>query len=698
MVRHADGRAAAALARRAAARARCATQRGARAAAARPAAASASSSWRWRSRRPGCARPRDCRAPSGRAAAARAATASQARSHPDLLVLLPEALRESLGWALGDERGEERRRRGSEAQAEQGDPVEAVRAAIAFAQTHVGARARQGGRRPPGRAHERDRRERAAEDARGAAGRCALRARSGGARALLPTIRSRCQARRAAAAAARPTPSAGWRAQGVAGAGRAARAPAAASRRRRSPGADDGIDAARWPRCRAGRARRCRRRCRLAAAARWSRRCRSSATTRCAWRAARAPRYFPRRARGRRGADSPRSLRLVARTGARRARRRAPLERRPGGREPCRAGPRSAENAASPAPRAGLVATLARMSEPAARAAAARVDRAGAGGARPSVIQLVFREKGALYAAYMPMFSRRRPLRADDARLQARRGHLPAAVAARRPAALSGGRQGRLDHAGQRLGRPHAGRRRAFPDRREDARAQAARSRRSLGTSISSAKPDADDLTRGAERGCRGGAPPAATAHVRRFALPSELSRTAPSSMPEIRAAMARGAGRPRAVHLHDARGVRAASTRWRSRYDNFWCSAGVHPDNEDVREPSVDDLVALAALPRGRRDRRDRPRLLPARTAAASPTWSGSASAFASTSAPRARRGRPLVIHTRSASADTLRVLREERDGAARPGGVFHCFTETRRGRAGGARPRASTSRSRAS
>jgi TatD DNase family protein len=35
-----------------------------------------------------------------------------------------------------------------------------------------------------------------------------------------------------------------------------------------------------------------------------------------------------------------------------------------------------------------------------------------------------------------------------------------------------------------------------------------------------------------------------------------------------------------------------------------------------------------------------------------------------------------PLVIHTRSASDDTLLVLREE--GAATAGGVFHCFTET--------------------
>jgi TatD DNase family protein len=37
---------------------------------------------------------------------------------------------------------------------------------------------------------------------------------------------------------------------------------------------------------------------------------------------------------------------------------------------------------------------------------------------------------------------------------------------------------------------------------------------------------------------------------------------------------------------------------------------------------------------------------------------------------------GKPLVIHTRSASADTLAIVREE--GGDRPGGVFHCFTET--------------------
>ena len=37
---------------------------------------------------------------------------------------------------------------------------------------------------------------------------------------------------------------------------------------------------------------------------------------------------------------------------------------------------------------------------------------------------------------------------------------------------------------------------------------------------------------------------------------------------------------------------------------------------------------------------------------------------------------GKPLVIHTRAAAEDTLRIMREEDAGAA--GGVMHCFTES--------------------
>lgn len=112
------------------------------------------------------------------------------------------------------------------------------------------------------------------------------------------------------------------------------------------------------------------------------------------------------------------------------------------------------------------------------------------------------------------------------------------------------------------------------------------------------------------------------------------------------------------------------------TRDDNFWCSAGVHPDNEGVREPALADLLALAARPRvvaigetgldyyrlngrslGEMEwQRERFRVH-IRAARASDL--------------------PLVVHTRSASDDTLAILREE--GAERAGGVFHCFTETK-------------------
>ena len=114
--------------------------------------------------------------------------------------------------------------------------------------------------------------------------------------------------------------------------------------------------------------------------------------------------------------------------------------------------------------------------------------------------------------------------------------------------------------------------------------------------------------------------------------------------------------------------------------YDNFWCSAGVHPDNEGVREPSLDDLLALARLPRV---------VAIGETGLDYYRLNGRSIADMEWQRERFRvhiraaraTGLPLVVHTRSASDDTLGVLREE--GAAGspgdgPGGVFHCFTET--------------------
>ncbi|HET7794093.1 MAG TPA: DNA polymerase III subunit delta' [Rhizobacter sp.] len=58
----------------------------------------------------------------------------QAHSHPDLLVLLPEALREPLGWGGGDE-SDEGEGKASKAKPSKEIKVEAVRTAVAFAQS-----------------------------------------------------------------------------------------------------------------------------------------------------------------------------------------------------------------------------------------------------------------------------------------------------------------------------------------------------------------------------------------------------------------------------------------------------------------------------------------------------------------------------------------------------------------------------------
>jgi TatD DNase family protein len=119
--------------------------------------------------------------------------------------------------------------------------------------------------------------------------------------------------------------------------------------------------------------------------------------------------------------------------------------------------------------------------------------------------------------------------------------------------------------------------------------------------------------------------------------------------------------------------------------YDNFWSTVGVHPDNEDVREPSVDDLLQRAALPKvvGIGETGLDYYRLGERTVLEM-EWQRERFRVHIRAARQCRK--PLVIHTRSASADTLAILKEEGEGGgdatgegARAGGVFHCFTETR-------------------
>ena len=117
--------------------------------------------------------------------------------------------------------------------------------------------------------------------------------------------------------------------------------------------------------------------------------------------------------------------------------------------------------------------------------------------------------------------------------------------------------------------------------------------------------------------------------------------------------------------------------------HDNFWCSVGVHPDNEGIAEPSVQDLLERAALARvvaigetgldyyGMQERKGGRSI-------ADLEWQRER--FRTHIRAARACGKPLVVHTRSAADDTLAILREEgEDGSGnRAGGVFHCFTES--------------------
>ncbi|MEJ7138902.1 TatD family hydrolase [Amphibiibacter pelophylacis] len=107
-----------------------------------------------------------------------------------------------------------------------------------------------------------------------------------------------------------------------------------------------------------------------------------------------------------------------------------------------------------------------------------------------------------------------------------------------------------------------------------------------------------------------------------------------------------------------------------------LWATVGVHPDNEGVTEPTVDDLCHWAQHPRvlGIGETGLDYYRLGERTVA-DMQWQRDRFAVHIEAAQRS--GLPLIIHTRSASEDTVAMLREaQRAGPVT--GVFHCFTET--------------------
>lgn len=106
-------------------------------------------------------------------------------------------------------------------------------------------------------------------------------------------------------------------------------------------------------------------------------------------------------------------------------------------------------------------------------------------------------------------------------------------------------------------------------------------------------------------------------------------------------------------------------------RYDNFYASVGVHPDYENIEEPTVDVLVKLAEHHK---------------VVAIGETGLDYFRLTGDLEWQRERfrthiraaivANKPLIIHTRSAAEDTIRIMREERANLV--GGVMHCFTES--------------------
>lgn len=105
--------------------------------------------------------------------------------------------------------------------------------------------------------------------------------------------------------------------------------------------------------------------------------------------------------------------------------------------------------------------------------------------------------------------------------------------------------------------------------------------------------------------------------------------------------------------------------------YDNFYATVGVHPDYENEPPLSVEQLTALA----------DNPKVIGiGETGLDYFRLSGDLEwqreRFRTHIRAAIEIDKPLIIHTRAAAKDTLRVMREER--AENVGGVMHCFTES--------------------
>ena len=102
-----------------------------------------------------------------------------------------------------------------------------------------------------------------------------------------------------------------------------------------------------------------------------------------------------------------------------------------------------------------------------------------------------------------------------------------------------------------------------------------------------------------------------------------------------------------------------------------LFASVGVHPDQAEDVLPAINELVERAQHPKV---------LALGETGLDYYRMEGDLewqrTRFRTHIRAARESGKPLIIHTRDASEDTLRIMREE--GAREVGGVMHCFTES--------------------
>ena len=105
--------------------------------------------------------------------------------------------------------------------------------------------------------------------------------------------------------------------------------------------------------------------------------------------------------------------------------------------------------------------------------------------------------------------------------------------------------------------------------------------------------------------------------------------------------------------------------------YPHIFASIGVHPDYEDIVEPTVEELCRYA---------KEKKVVAIGETGLdyfrvqGDLTWQRDR--FKTHIQAAIQSNLPLIIHTRNAAEDTLKIMREQ--GADKVGGVMHCFTES--------------------